>query len=193
MAVSTRGSIDDYFVRSVIAAGGLNPDKDITSLSMGGTSNRLTAIRTGVVDATGISVPYNLTLERAGYNRIASAGEFMEAVTNGLGVSDRKLKTQPDQIKRMIRGMLNALNYIQLYRSEAVKRAMALFKFDAPTAELAYDMLLQSIPVRGIPSDKAFETVINLSREQLNLRGDIPVSKVANLTLLKEVVKELNR
>jgi hypothetical protein len=54
-------------------------------------------------------------------------------------------------------------------------------------------MLLQSIPVRGIPSDKAFETVINLSREQLNLRGDIPVSKVANLTLLKEVVKELNR
>jgi hypothetical protein len=93
----------------------------------------------------------------------------------------------------MIRGMLNALNYIQLYRSEAVQRAMALFKFDAPTAELAYDMLLQSIPVRGIPSDKAFETVINLSREQLNLRGDIPVSKVANLTLLKEVVKELNR
>jgi len=193
VAVSTRGSIDDYFVRSVIAAGGLNPDKDITSLSMGGTSNRLTAIRTGVVDATGISVPYNLTLERAGYNRLASAGEFMEAVTNGLGVSDRKLKTQPDQIKRMIRGMLNALNYIQLYRSEAVQRAMALFKFDAPTAELAYDMLLQSIPVRGIPSDKAFETVINLSRDQLNLRGDIPVSKVANLNLLKEVVKELNR
>jgi ABC-type nitrate/sulfonate/bicarbonate transport system substrate-binding protein len=193
VAVSTRGSIDDYFVRAVIAAGGLNPDKDITSLSMGGTSNRLNAMRTGAVDATGISVPYNLILERTGYNRIASASEFMQAVTNGLGVSDRKLKTQPEQIKRMIRALLNALTYIQLHRNEAVQRAMALYKFDAPTAESAFAMLMQSIPTRGVPSDKAFETVINLTREQLGLRGEVPISKVANLTLLKEVVKELNR
>ena len=49
VAVSTRGSIDDYFVRGVIAASGLNPDKDITSLNMGGTSNRLNALRTSAV------------------------------------------------------------------------------------------------------------------------------------------------
>ena len=124
VAVSTRGSIDDYFVRGVVAASGLNPDKDITSLSMGGTSNRLNALRTGAVDATGISVPYNLSLERAGYNRIAVAADSMHAVTNGLGVSDHKLKTQPDQIKRMIRAMLNAIGYIQSHRAEAVQRAM---------------------------------------------------------------------
>ncbi|HEY7558526.1 MAG TPA: ABC transporter substrate-binding protein [Candidatus Binatia bacterium] len=193
VAVSTRGSIDDYFVRGVVAANGLNPDKDITSLSMGGTSNRLNALRTGAVDATGISVPYNLTLERAGYNRIAVAADSMHAVTNGLGVSDHKLKTQPEQIKRMIRAMLNAVAYIRLHRAEAVQRAKAFYKFDAPTAESAFDMLLQSLPVGGIPSDKAFETVINLSREQLGLRGDVPLSKVANLTLLREVVSELNR
>jgi ABC-type nitrate/sulfonate/bicarbonate transport system substrate-binding protein len=193
VAVSTRGSIDDYFVRGVVAASGLNPDKDITSLSMGGTSNRLNALRTGAVDATGISVPYNLALERAGYNRIAVAADSMHAVTNGLGVSDHKLKTQPEQIKRMIRAMLNAVAYIRLHRAEAVQRAKALYKFDAPTAESAFDMLLQSLPVGGIPSDKAFETVINLSREQLGLRGEVPLSKVSNLTLLREVVSELNR
>ena len=193
VAVSTRGSIDDYFVRGVIAASGLNPDKDITSLNMGGTSNRLNALRTGAVDATGISIPYNLALERTGYNRIAVAADFMQAVTNGLGVSDRKLKSQPEQIKRMIRAMLNAVAYIRSHRVEAIQRAMALYKFDAPTAESAYDMLLQSLPVGGIPSDKAFETVINLSREQLGLRGEVPLSKVSNLTLLREVVSELKR
>jgi len=160
---------------------------------MGGTSNRLSAMRTGAVDATGISVPYNLPLERTGYNRLASAAEFMQAVTNGLGVSDRKIQTQPDQIKRMIRAMLNSLSYIQSHRADAVQRAMTLYKFDAATAEAAYDMLLQSIPARGIPTDKAFETVINLSREQLGLRGEVPISKVANLSLLREVVKESNR
>lgn len=193
VAVSTRGSIDDYFVRGVVAASGLNPDKDITSVSMGGTSNRLNALRTGAVDATGISVPYNLSLERAGYNRIAVAADSMHAVTNGLGVSDHKLKTQPDQIKRMIRAMLNAIGYIQSHRAEAVQRAMALYKFDSATADLAFDMLLKSLPVRGIPSEKAFETVINLSRDQLGLRGEVPLSKVTDLTLLREVVSELSR
>ena len=98
IAVSTRGSIDDYFLRSVLTAAGLNPEKEVTSLSMGGTSNRLNALRTGVVEATSLQVPYNLALEHLGYHRLAFAGEFMEAVTNGLGVSDRKLKMQPDQI-----------------------------------------------------------------------------------------------
>jgi ABC-type nitrate/sulfonate/bicarbonate transport system substrate-binding protein len=193
VAVSTRGSIDDYFVRGVVAANGLNPEKDITSLSMGGTSNRLNALRTGAVDATGISVPYNLPLERAGYNRIAVAADMMHAVTNGLGVSDHKLKTQPEQIKRMIRAMLKSMAYIKSHRDEAVQRSMALYKFDAGTAELAFDMLLKSFPVGGIPSEKAFETVIKLSRDQLGLRGEVPLSKVANLDLLKEVISELNR
>ena len=184
VAVSTRGSIDDYFVRGVVAASGLNPEKDITSLSMGGTSNRLNALRTGAVDATGISVPYNLSLEREGYNRIAVAADTMHAVTNGLGVSDDKLKSQSDQIKRMIRAMLKSIEYIKSHRTESLQRAMVLYKFDAATAELAYDMLLKSLPARGIPSEKAFETVINLSRDQLGLRGEVSLSKVANLDLL---------
>jgi ABC-type nitrate/sulfonate/bicarbonate transport system substrate-binding protein len=193
IAVSTRGSIDDYVVRGVITAAGLNADKQITSLSMGGTSNRLNALQTGAVDATSVQVPYNLALERLGYNRIAFAADFMQAVTNGLGVSDRKLKTQPDQIRRMIRAMLNIQAYIRSHRADCVQRAMTLYKFDAQAAELAYDMLLRSMPARGLPSDNAFETVINLSREQLGVRGDVPVSKVADLSLLREVLKEINR
>jgi ABC-type nitrate/sulfonate/bicarbonate transport system substrate-binding protein len=193
IAVSTRGSIDDYFVRSVITAAGLNPEKEVASLSMGGTSNRLNALRTGIVDATSLQVPYNLELERLGFNRVAFAGDFMEAVTNGLGVSDRKLKMQPDQIKRMIRAMLNVETYMQTHRAECVQRAMALYKFDAPAAELAYSTLMQSMPSRGFPSEKAFETVLNLTREQLGLRSDLPVSKVRNLALLGEAMKELNR
>lgn len=193
VAVSTRGSIDDYFVRSVITSGGLSPEKEITTLSMGGTSNRLNALRTGAVDATSVQVPYNLALERAGYNRIAFAGDFMQAVTNGLGVSDRKLKTQPEQIKRMIRAMLNVQAYMQANRAESIQRAMALYKFDAPAAELAYNTLMQSMPLRRLPSDKAFETVIHLTQEQLGLRGDVPVSKVANLALLAETLKEVKQ
>lgn len=116
----------------------------------------------------------------------------MHAVTNGLGVSDKKLKTQPDQIKRMIRAMLKVQAYIRSHREESVQRAMSLYKFDRQGADLAYDMLIQSMP-SDIPSEKGFETVINLTREQLGLRGDVPLSKVSGLGLLKEVLSETRR
>jgi hypothetical protein len=45
------------------------------------------------------------------------------------------------------------------------------------------------MPPRSVLSDKAFETVINLTREQLGVRGDVPISKVANLGLLAEALK----
>jgi ABC-type nitrate/sulfonate/bicarbonate transport system substrate-binding protein len=192
IAISTRGSIDDYFVRSVLAANGLNADKEITSLSMGGTGNRLSALQTGAVDATSLQVPFNLALERLGYHRIAVAADFMHAVTNGLGVSEKKLKTQPDQIKRIIRAMLRVQAYMRSHREESVQRAMSLYKFDRQGADLAYDMLMQGMPSE-MPSEKGFETVINLTREQLGLRGDVPVSKVAGLSLLKEVLSETRR
>ena len=190
IAVSTRGSIDDYFMRSVITGAGLNPDKEITTLAMGGTSNRVGALKAGAIDATSVQVPYNLALEQAGYNRIAFAGDVMQAVTNGLGVSDRKLATQPDQIKRMIRAMLNTQAYMQSHRSESVEKAGSLFKFDHAAAELAYSALIQSMPAKGLPSEAAFETVLRLTREQLGVGVDVPVSKVANLNLLHEAARE---
>lgn len=191
IAIGSHGSMDDTIARKVVASAGLNPEKDVQMLSLGGTSTRLSALRAGSVDATMLTVPFNLELERLGYTRLAFAGDVMQPVMNGLGVSDQKLKERPDQIKRMIRVMLKAQAYMRSHREEAIQKAMAWYKFDRQGAELAYDLAVQSMPAGDLPPDESFKVVIESSRGRQALSGEVPISQVADLSLLKEVLKEM--
>ncbi len=58
VAVSTYGSIPHVMLREALAAPGMNPEKDITVLALGGSGDRLAALAAGIVDATPLDVAY---------------------------------------------------------------------------------------------------------------------------------------
>ncbi|OGQ82567.1 MAG: hypothetical protein A3F90_18080 [Deltaproteobacteria bacterium RIFCSPLOWO2_12_FULL_60_19] len=188
VGVGSHGAIDDALARRVIAAGGLSPEKDVTILALGGTANRLGALIAGSISATMLTAPFNLRAERQGFNRLAMAGDYMQPVTNGLGASEKRIKDRPDQIKRLLRAMLRSQDYLQGHKEESIQKAMAWYKFDREAAELSYDMLVRSIPPKGLAPDESFRAVIETSRARPP--GEIPVSRVADMTLLREVLKE---
>ncbi len=192
VGVGSHGAIDDLLARKAIAAGGLNPEKDVTILSLGNTSSRLGALKAGSIAATMLTVPFNLLVERMGYTRLAFAGDFMQPVINGLGATERKLREQRDQVKRMLKAMLKAEAYMRSHREESIQKAMAWYKFDRQGAELAYDMSVQSMPKDGLAPEESFKVVIEASRGRQPSGGQVPVGKVADLSLLKEILKETN-
>jgi NitT/TauT family transport system substrate-binding protein len=187
VGVGSHGAIDEALVRRVIASGGLSPEKDVTILALGGTSNRLGALMAGSISATMLTAPFNLKAERQGFNRLAFAGDYMQPVTNGLGASEKKIRERPDQIKRMLRAMLKSQDFLQSHKEESIQKAMAWYKFDREAAELSYDMLVRSMP-KGIAPDESFRAVIESSKTRTP--SEIPVSRVADMTLLREVLKE---
>jgi NitT/TauT family transport system substrate-binding protein len=188
VGVGSHGAIDDALARKVIASGGLNPDKDVTILALGSTTNRLGALLAGSISGTMLTAPFNLKAERQGFNRLALAGDYMQPVTNGLAVSDKKIKEQPDQIKRVLRAMLRSQEFLQSNKEPSIQKAMAWYKFDREAAELSYDMLVRSMPPKGLAPDESFRAVIESSKARAP--SEIPVSRVADMTLLREVVKE---
>ncbi len=188
VGVGSHGAIDDALARKVIAAGGLNPDKDVTILALGSTTNRLGALLAGSISGTMLTAPFNLKAERQGFNRLALAGDYMQPVTNGLAVSDKKIKEQPEQIKRVLRAMLRSQEYLQSNKEASIQRAMAWYKFDREAAELSYDMLVRSMPPKGLAPDESFRAVIESTKARAP--AEIPVSRVADMALLREVIKE---
>jgi ABC-type nitrate/sulfonate/bicarbonate transport system substrate-binding protein len=188
VGVGSHGAIDDALARRVIAAGGLSPEKDVTILALGSTSNRLGALIAGSISATMLTAPFNLKAERQGFNRLAMAGDYMQPVTNGLGVSEKRIKERPEQIKRLLRAMLRSQDYLQAHKEESVQKAIAWYKFDREAAELSYDMLVRSMPPKGLAPDESFRAVIDSSKARAP--SEIPVSRVADMTLLREVLKE---
>ena len=53
-------------IREALAAAGMNPEKDITVLALGGSGDRIAALAAGIVDATPLDVAYIPRTEKLG-------------------------------------------------------------------------------------------------------------------------------
>jgi NitT/TauT family transport system substrate-binding protein len=67
VAVSRVGSSSDAAMRAALTSFGLEPDRDVTILEVGGQSNRVTALESGEISGTVVSIPESSRAIRAGY------------------------------------------------------------------------------------------------------------------------------
>src|SRR4051794_13134471 len=57
VGVTTFGSLTDFLVRHILRKKGLNPDRDITLIQIGGDPERIGALKQGAIDAASLSFP----------------------------------------------------------------------------------------------------------------------------------------
>src|SRR5690606_35770295 len=69
-AISTPGAISDGVTRLAIRRLGLEPERDVAILPLGGQTARLAALEAGTVDATVLSPPLSYQLMNQGYNLV---------------------------------------------------------------------------------------------------------------------------
>ncbi len=67
IAVSNLGSLSDFLVRHIMKKKGLNPDRDVTFLQIGGDAERLAALNQGTADAAAISYPGYAKAQKLGF------------------------------------------------------------------------------------------------------------------------------
>jgi NitT/TauT family transport system substrate-binding protein len=70
IGVSSLGSLTDFLVRTIAKKKGLNPDRDLTLIVMGGDGERLTALRAGAVDGSAMSHPGYGKARRLGFSML---------------------------------------------------------------------------------------------------------------------------
>ena len=74
-------------VREMVSRSGLEPDRDLVVLAVGGSEARSGAMGAGFVDAALVTVPLNYNLERQGYNSLAWGPDFVRYPMNGISGS----------------------------------------------------------------------------------------------------------
>ena len=100
IGVSSLGSLTDFLVRTIARKKGLNPDRDLTFIVMGGDAERLTALRAGAVDASAMSHPGYGRARRMGFQMLWDSAKeidypWMEITTRRETIrKDRELVTQ---------------------------------------------------------------------------------------------------
>jgi NitT/TauT family transport system substrate-binding protein len=170
---------------------GLEPGRDLNLLPGGDDVARLAAMDAGKVDAIFASSPADIFGAKRGYKVLLWSRDHVPLTQNAIVVTDKKLKQSPEQVKRTIKGTIEALKFIRDNQEESVAIAAKWLKLDLATTRAAFQNYLSSYSRDGSLSDQALKDLIQYELDRSGLKKDIPLSQVASRDLLLEAQKEL--
>jgi NitT/TauT family transport system substrate-binding protein len=183
-----------HLVADVIARhNGLVPGKDINLLPSGDDYGRLASLDTGRVDAVIGGPPLNMWGAKKGYRVIAWAKDYTSLPQNAVIVTDKKIQERRDQAKRMIQGTIEALRFIQDHKSESIEILANYSKADHETATGMFESYFPAYSVDGTMTNEALQAAIDEALTRAKMTKKIPLSEVADRTLLAEAQKEFGR
>ena len=183
---SIAGTVD-YLSRVAVRHFGMEPEKDVKIIVTGESPTRLAALRAGAIDATPIDVAFAVKAEDEGFRRLVYLGDLIELPLSGMAVTDHKLQTQRDQVRRVVRATVRGTRYFKQNRNETVQMLSDYLRITPAQAAKAYDTSLSSFSDDGMISDKGVNLDVQLTKERLKITKDIPLSQLVDWSLVKEI------
>jgi NitT/TauT family transport system substrate-binding protein len=183
---SVAGTVD-YLARVAVRHFGMEPDKDVQIIVTGESPTRLAALHSGAIDATPIDVAFAVKAEDEGFRRLVYLGDLIELPLSGIAVTDRKLQTQRDQVRKVVRATVRGTRYFKQNRNETVLMLADYLHITPAQAGKAYDTSLSSFSDDGMISDKGVNLDVQLTKERLKMTKDIPLSQLVDWSLVKEI------
>lgn len=177
----------DYLSRVAARHFGLDPDKDLKIIVTGESPMRLAAIRAGSIDATAIDVAFAAKAEEEGLRRLLNLAEITDLPLSGIGVTDRKLQTEREQVKKVIRATLKGTRFMKQNRAETLQMMTDYLGIKPSQAASAYNASIGSFADDGFVSDKGLLLDIQLAKERIKMTKEVPLNQVVDWSLLKEI------
>jgi NitT/TauT family transport system substrate-binding protein len=138
LGINSFGSSADYAAYAAVSRSGMDPNKDLTILAIGGgTPERLAAVVSGSVDATVITSPAEYAAEKQGLRVIMSArelGELVRIPITGIGATQKKIAEDPDEIVRVLRALRQSTMYLQQNPEYSLGLFQRIMRVDAAAA-----------------------------------------------------------
>jgi NitT/TauT family transport system substrate-binding protein len=171
---------------------GMNPEKDVTFLQIGGSSSRYTALESGSIQAAMLVPPFNNFAKKRGFNQLLSFNDIMNIPLGGLAVHTQKMKEKPDEIVKMIKAVLKATDYIRNRKAEILPFLEAKWGIkEADVRESIYRDMVGLFSHDGIASDQTMNNVVQLVRDTRKSKDDKTLADIVDWSFAKKAVAEL--
>ena len=90
VGISSRGGSNDLMMQMILQKNGLVPNKDVTTIIVGGQEESALTLRAGRIAAALMTPPRPFMLQREGFIRIAYSGDYMPTYPNAGSASPTK-------------------------------------------------------------------------------------------------------
>jgi NitT/TauT family transport system substrate-binding protein len=186
------GGSDHLAAEAILQARGLDL-KEVQFVTLGGDEPvRVEILRKGLVDAICSVPPGPVRLAREGYNILGGPKDLkIGSPISALAVTDSRLKSNREETKKVLRAVLHGLRFMHERKEDTILIMSRWLNQTADVARDSYDSILPSFSPDGGTIDKTFEFAIEARKGTIKSDKPIPLSQVRDISLLREVQKEL--
>ena len=122
---------------------------------------------------------------------LARAYELFSYPNTGLVAGVKKIKENPDQLKRVIKAGIKANRYLLQNRDGTIQVMMQWMRIDKDTATATYDGSVKSFNDDGSVSEAGLRIAIDEARKAANITREVAINEVADFSILREAQREL--
>jgi NitT/TauT family transport system substrate-binding protein len=142
IGVSSLGSLTDFLVRSIARKKGLNPDRDLTLISTGGSdTERVMSLKAGAVDATAISHPGYGLARKMGYTMLWDSAKELDYPWMEITTRRAAIKSDRELILQYMKAHLEGIALFKINKDFSVKVIKKVLRVtDDELASESYDI-----------------------------------------------------
>jgi NitT/TauT family transport system substrate-binding protein len=191
VGISYPGSTMHLVADAIFRRHGLVPGKDVNLFSAGDNQGRFVALEAGRVDASFGDPPFNIWADKRGYKVLVWAHDYITLPQTSILVTDKKIQQSRDQVKRVIKGTIEGLRFIQQQREESIDILARWSKVDRATATGMFESFFPAYNSDGTMTDELLKAALEDGLRRAKIEKSIPINQIADRTILAEAQKEL--
>ena len=167
IGVSFPGDTPQLVLKRFLRRQGIDPDHQVSYVAGQFSPTALQGLLAGALDAAVLAPPFNVLAEEKGLRVLSFLGESVPDATtsNGIVTSDQKIKSRPDEVKRMVRASLRSLYAFRRSRSAAIAFLSAQFEISQRTAARVYLNALDILTPNGEISEAKAREILDMMHE----------------------------
>jgi NitT/TauT family transport system substrate-binding protein len=165
--ITQYGALTDIVTRAALKKAGLNPEKDVQILQVGGSPSALAAMGAGRLDVAILSAPAKFLAQEKGMIHLMSERKDLTPDWPKHVVYSNKafLKDNPETVKAFLRAMVKGLDYMNANHAAAADELVKRLKFKKEHAMLAVEEALPDYDRNGVVNPQGLDAFWKLEVE----------------------------
>jgi sulfonate transport system substrate-binding protein len=190
IAVNRLGDVSAIGSQVALRKLGLNPDKDVTMIQVGGSPQRLAALESGSVQGAALDFMSGLRLAKLGYKVLAQVS--LNYPYLGPVVSAKFLRENPATAEAFVKALVEGIARFKRNRAEGIKALAHYMKSDdTDVLNQAYDFIAGDFYGETLePDPKGFQELVGEVSAREPIAKSATLQQVFDLTIARKLERE---
>lgn len=196
IGISFPGDTPQIILKRFLRRQGIDPDRDVAYVSGQFSPTALQSLLGGVLDAAVLAPPFNVIAADKGFSMLTFLGESVPdaSSSNGIVTSVNKIKSSPEEVRRIVRASLRSLSDFRGNKASAIEFLATNFEISKNIASKSYSNALEILTPDGEISAEKVRQILSMMQDT-GKKENVTVSPTSliDFSFLREAQKELKQ